>query len=155
MEAGAQGEHKLARGYLPTKTYSAHYIADPALRRAIADYLERERAYVDAAGEELAEYAPFRKVAPGSGLTHRAACAMQLAETQRQLPDADEIQRPAGQQRQQQRRGDQPVASARCGARQVGPSMRLRLGAKAACACNADDTTNLPSMLLCSFARAT
>jgi uncharacterized protein len=60
-EAGAQGEHKLARGYLPTKTYSAHYIADPALRRAIADYLVRERQYVDAAGEELAEFAPYRK----------------------------------------------------------------------------------------------
>jgi predicted N-acyltransferase len=60
-EAGAQGEHKLARGYLPTRTYSAHYIADPALRRAIADYLVRERQYVDAASEELAEYAPFRK----------------------------------------------------------------------------------------------
>jgi hypothetical protein len=62
VEAGAQGEHKLARGYLPTKTYSAHYIADPALRRAISDYLVRERAYVDAANEELTEYAPFRKV---------------------------------------------------------------------------------------------
>ena len=61
-EAGAQGQHKLARGYLPTKTYSAHYIADPALRRAIADYLVRERAYVDAAGQELATYAPFRKL---------------------------------------------------------------------------------------------
>ena len=64
VEAGAQGEHKLARGYLPTKTYSAHYIADPALRRAIADYLVRERAYVDAASEQLTEYAPFRKSAP-------------------------------------------------------------------------------------------
>jgi uncharacterized protein len=64
VEAGAQGEHKLARGYLPTKTYSAHYIADPGLRRAIADYLVRERQYVDAAGEELAEYAPFRKAPP-------------------------------------------------------------------------------------------
>ena len=61
VEAGAQGEHKLARGYLPTQTYSAHYIADPSLRRAIADYLVRERAHVDAASEELAEYAPFRK----------------------------------------------------------------------------------------------
>jgi predicted N-acyltransferase len=61
VEAGAQGEHKLARGYLPTATYSAHYISDPSLRRAIADYLERERAYVDAALEELGEYAPFRK----------------------------------------------------------------------------------------------
>jgi predicted N-acyltransferase len=61
VEAGAQGEHKLARGYLPTKTYSAHFIADVRLRRAVADYLERERAYVDAAGAELSSYAPFRK----------------------------------------------------------------------------------------------
>ena len=61
VEAGAQGEHKLARGYLPQTTYSAHYIADPALRRAIADYLVRERAYVEAAGEELGEMSPFRK----------------------------------------------------------------------------------------------
>jgi predicted N-acyltransferase len=61
VEAGAQGEHKLARGYLPTTTYSAHFIADPALRRAVADYLERERIYVAAAGEELVAAAPFRK----------------------------------------------------------------------------------------------
>jgi uncharacterized protein len=61
VEAGAQGEHKLARGYLPTTTYSAHYIAHPGLRRAIADYLNRERAYVEAAGAELAAGAPFRK----------------------------------------------------------------------------------------------
>jgi len=64
VEAGAQGEHKLARGYLPTKTFSVHYIADPALRRAIADFLVREREHVDAACEELAEYAPFRKATP-------------------------------------------------------------------------------------------
>jgi len=61
VEAGAQGEHKLARGYLPTKTYSAHYISDPNLRRAVADYLRRERAYVDRASEELTTYAPFRR----------------------------------------------------------------------------------------------
>jgi predicted N-acyltransferase len=61
VEAGAQGEHKLARGYLPTTTYSAHFIADPALRRAIDDYLARERAYVAAAGRELLEASPFRK----------------------------------------------------------------------------------------------
>jgi uncharacterized protein len=42
-------------------TYSAHYIADPALRRAIADYLLRERAYVAAAGAELAAMGPYRK----------------------------------------------------------------------------------------------
>jgi hypothetical protein len=61
VEAGAQGEHKLARGYMPVTTHSAHYIADPALRRAIADYLNRERAYVEAAGSELAALGPFRK----------------------------------------------------------------------------------------------
>jgi predicted N-acyltransferase len=61
VEAGAQGEHKLARGYLPVTTHSAHYIADPGLRRAIADYLARERRYVDAAHDELAALAPFRK----------------------------------------------------------------------------------------------
>ena len=61
VEAGAQGEHKLARGYLPQTTYSAHFIADPDLRRAIADYLKRERAYVAEAGRELTEAGPFRK----------------------------------------------------------------------------------------------
>jgi hypothetical protein len=63
VEAGAQGEHKLARGYMPVTTLSAHHIADPGLRRAIADYLKRERAYVEMAGHELAAAAPFRKVA--------------------------------------------------------------------------------------------
>jgi predicted N-acyltransferase len=63
VEAGAQGEHKLARGYVPVTTYSSHYISDPALRRAIADFLSRERAYVDAAGRELEALAPFRKTA--------------------------------------------------------------------------------------------
>jgi predicted N-acyltransferase len=61
VEAGAQGEHKLARGYLPITTYSAHFIADPALRRAVADFLARERAYVATEGAELATLAPFRK----------------------------------------------------------------------------------------------
>jgi predicted N-acyltransferase len=61
VEAGAQGQHKLARGYVPVATYSAHYIADPGLRRAIADYLTREREYVQVESEELAAMAPFRK----------------------------------------------------------------------------------------------
>jgi len=61
VEAGAQGEHKLARGYLPHTTYSAHFIANPSLRRAVAEYLAHERAYVQTAGEELAAAAPFRK----------------------------------------------------------------------------------------------
>lgn len=55
VEAGAQGEHKIARGYLPQTTYSAHYIADRGLRRAVDDYLKRERAYVEEVGRELAE----------------------------------------------------------------------------------------------------
>jgi uncharacterized protein len=63
VEAGAQGEHKIARGYLPQTTYSAHYIADPDLRRAISDYLKHERAYVAEAARELTEAGPFRKAA--------------------------------------------------------------------------------------------
>jgi uncharacterized protein len=63
VEAGAQGEHKIARGYLPQTTYSAHYIADTGLRRAIDEYLKRERAYVAEAGRELTEAGPFRKTA--------------------------------------------------------------------------------------------
>ena len=63
VEAGAQGEHKIARGYLPQTTYSAHYIADPDLRRAISDYLRHERAYVAEAARELTDAAPFRKAA--------------------------------------------------------------------------------------------
>jgi uncharacterized protein len=61
VEAGAQGQHKIARGYLPTPTYSAHYIVDPALRRAVANFLEHERAAVAEEIEEFAEAAPFRK----------------------------------------------------------------------------------------------
>src|SRR3546814_2684341 len=55
VEAGAQGEHKLARGYLPVTTHSAHYIAHPGLRRAVADYLERERREVEEIGGYLEE----------------------------------------------------------------------------------------------------
>ena len=61
VEAGAQGAHKLARGYLPVETYSAHYIADPALRRAVADYLKRERRAVAQEIALLTEDSPYRK----------------------------------------------------------------------------------------------
>ncbi|XBQ09473.1 MAG: GNAT family N-acetyltransferase [Salinarimonas sp.] len=61
VEAGAQGEHKLLRGYRPVETYSAHEIADPGLKRAVADYLERERAHVGEIGEALAAALPFRR----------------------------------------------------------------------------------------------
>ncbi|SIQ62384.1 hypothetical protein SAMN05880561_103822 [Rhizobium sp. RU33A] len=61
VEAGAQGEHKLARGYEPVTTHSAHFIAHPGLRRAVADYLEQERREVAQVGEYLGEHTPFRK----------------------------------------------------------------------------------------------
>jgi len=61
VEAGAQGEHKLLRGYLPVETYSAHVIAHKGLARAVDDFLEAERAAVAENIAELAQHAPFRK----------------------------------------------------------------------------------------------
>ena len=61
VEAGAQGEHKLARGYRPVITHSAHYIAHPGLRNAVADYLRRERHEVERMSEYLEEHTPFRR----------------------------------------------------------------------------------------------
>lgn len=61
VEAGAQGEHKLARGYVPVLTRSAHRITHPGLRRAVQDYLEHERRHVEDAREMLMEHVPFRK----------------------------------------------------------------------------------------------
>jgi predicted N-acyltransferase len=61
VEAGAQGAHKLARGYRPTPTWSAHYVADPGFRRAVADFLRRERPAVAHEIAALDEMAPFRK----------------------------------------------------------------------------------------------
>lgn len=61
VEAGAQGSHKLARGYVPVPTYSAHYIPDPGFRAAIADYLDRERLAVAREIEFLGELAPFKR----------------------------------------------------------------------------------------------
>jgi len=61
VEAGAQGEHKLARGYRPVPTYSAHEFADARFQRAVADYLTRERVAVDETIAEYAEQLPFRR----------------------------------------------------------------------------------------------
>jgi predicted N-acyltransferase len=62
VEAGAQGQHKIARGYLPAAVYSAHYIRDPALRAPVARYLEQEREAVRQEMDWLAEeYSPFRE----------------------------------------------------------------------------------------------
>jgi predicted N-acyltransferase len=61
VEAGAQGEHKIQRGYLPTPTYSAHWIAHPGLRRAIADHLTQERPAMLAEIASLSTLSPFRQ----------------------------------------------------------------------------------------------
>ena len=62
VEAGAQGEHKLARGYNPVATYSLHWIADPSFRRAVDRYLGEERAHMAERRAMLAEYAPYKRV---------------------------------------------------------------------------------------------
>lgn len=61
VEAGAQGEHKLARGYGPSTTRSIHFITHPGLRRAVADYLDEERRAIAQHSEMLESYTPFRK----------------------------------------------------------------------------------------------
>ena len=61
VEAGAQGEHKLARGYGPVATWSAHYIRDPGFRAAIADFVVRERRAVEESIDFLGTMTPFRK----------------------------------------------------------------------------------------------
>jgi predicted N-acyltransferase len=61
VEAGAQGEHKLARGYLPTPVHSLHWLADPGFSKAVSRYLDQERRAVDQEIEVLTAYGPFRK----------------------------------------------------------------------------------------------
>ena len=61
VEAGAQGSHKLARGYMPSHTYSAHWIVNPSFREAVDRFLEDEREYVDQEIDSIEErYSPFR-----------------------------------------------------------------------------------------------
>ncbi len=62
VEAGAQGEHKLARGYLPCETHSLHWVGNPGFARAIKDYLDAEREAVAEEIEILTDYGPFRKI---------------------------------------------------------------------------------------------
>ena len=63
FEGGAQGEHKMARGFLPQKTWSAHWLAHPAFADAVQRFLERERGGIDAYLDELNEHSPFRSAA--------------------------------------------------------------------------------------------
>ncbi|MHB8346781.1 MAG: GNAT family N-acetyltransferase [Acidiferrobacterales bacterium] len=61
FEGGAQGGHKLARGFLPNMTYSAHWLRHPEFERAVADFLDRERDGLEAHINELNEHSPFKK----------------------------------------------------------------------------------------------
>jgi len=61
VEAGAQGRHKIQRGYMPKPTFSAHWIAHPGLRRAVADFLDSERLQIRAEMATLSEQSPFRQ----------------------------------------------------------------------------------------------
>lgn len=67
VEAGAQGEHKLARGYMPSPTHSLHWIADPGFKHAIAAYLENERDAVDQEAAALAAFGPFKQIRKAQG----------------------------------------------------------------------------------------
>lgn len=60
FEPGTQGEHKIARGFEPTLTWSAHYVAEPRFRAAIADFVRRESAQVDEYADAVREHVPFR-----------------------------------------------------------------------------------------------
>ena len=61
VEAGAQGEHKLARGYLPSPTWSLHWMRDPGFAAAVGEYLQAERDAVDEEISVLTDYGPFKK----------------------------------------------------------------------------------------------
>ncbi|MDH3510218.1 MAG: GNAT family N-acetyltransferase [Gammaproteobacteria bacterium] len=63
FEPGTQGEHKIARGFVPTETWSAHWLSHPQFAAAIDDYLNRERAYIDEYMDAVQEHVPYRKTA--------------------------------------------------------------------------------------------
>jgi predicted N-acyltransferase len=65
FEPGTQGEHKVSRGFEPTLTWSAHFIANRRFRDAIEDYLEREGASVDAYAEEVQSHVPYKRNSAG------------------------------------------------------------------------------------------
>ncbi|TPW16892.1 MAG: hypothetical protein FD130_873 [Halothiobacillaceae bacterium] len=64
FEAGAQGEHKISRGFLPTPTYSAHWIAHPGFRRAIQEFVTRERLALEEQMQALLTHSPFKSTPP-------------------------------------------------------------------------------------------
>jgi predicted N-acyltransferase len=83
VEAGAQGDHKLARGYMPVAVYSSHWIADSGFRRAVERFLQEERVQMARVREALAEAGPFRKANTGPG----GACTIEAADPRAQDHD--------------------------------------------------------------------
>jgi len=75
VEAGAQGEHKVSRGYLPSATWSAHWIADSGFRRAVGDFLARERPMIEAEMRTQTEAGPFRRLADGAQESGALECS--------------------------------------------------------------------------------
>jgi predicted N-acyltransferase len=75
FEGGAQGEHKMARGLLPVRTHSAHWLRDARFAGAVADYLAREGAGIAAYLDELREHTPFVAAAPADDLEGPRGCA--------------------------------------------------------------------------------
>ena len=80
VEGGAQGEHKHARGFLPEKTRSFHWLAHPAFARAVDDYLAREGAGVSDYVDELNERSPFSKIRRVDARARRACSYFQASE---------------------------------------------------------------------------
>jgi predicted N-acyltransferase len=64
FESGAQGEHKVSRGFMPSKTRSYHFIADRVFREAIAEFISRETGWLDDYHDELLKHNPYRQDAP-------------------------------------------------------------------------------------------
>ena len=65
FDPGAQGEHKLSRGFLPRKTWSGHWIAQPEFRNAITKFLQQEQDYIDDYQVQLMQHSPYRKTDTG------------------------------------------------------------------------------------------
>ncbi|MEM9725791.1 MAG: GNAT family N-acetyltransferase [Pseudomonadota bacterium] len=106
VEAGAQGGHKIARGYAPTATYSLHYIPDPSFRRAVARYLRQERAAVAEEIAYLDTRTPFRKDAPSDcGAAHGAGDAESEAS---EAPASERDEGPSGARRGGRNSGERP-----------------------------------------------
>jgi hypothetical protein len=68
FEPGTQGEHKVARGFVPRPTWSCHWLRDRSFHRAVGSFLERETHHVDAYIDEIGEHVPYRQGVPGDAI---------------------------------------------------------------------------------------